>query len=631
MDSVTSKQPDEESSAFICTECGDGFNHYPNLLTHMAIHGPLESFPLDGSSNGFEVAREYVLHENGTLTVVNGFEQSQYTAIKPKSPGSLPSHHPSPIKSPTVTPTLPPHFSPHRDVFRAKASEANLNLDKSPQGHYRCEICNRSFNSQLSLHRHQQYRNTERGYKCTLCCKIFEGREELKMHLQNHAHERFYCCGHCGKRFLKLDALNAHQKACHQSRRVKPLGKSMNNLEKRVEKTYPCKKCKLKFFWLSDFQTHSLYHCKGIESVIKLAPEMEVMSKKLEETSHDKYHSNGTSIDLKNCNDNKTGNTSDYEVNAESSFRPYRCGLCGDRFQKLTALKEHHLTHQTQEEIDQLNQESQRTFRRTIMGARRGRRGRRGNPTGKVHPCKHCHRVFNHSSSLSRHMRYHKGTMHTCVLCGRHFPQRCDVRRHVAMYHKAELDKKPGLKHMALHTSPQLGSALNSRKERKYKQSSDSEQTVLEYEEQNGRQRGKSSSKPRVNYKCQECGKRFGLLCVYQRHLRYHNKEPTKSHKCPQCPARFRSSSALEHHLENHPSPSAGEADVTGPISPTTGANQDPDLEKVNAEDIEDEDTRGDHGTSAEVLYECTECTETFSCLETFLQHQISHGSEKCG
>ncbi|XP_071783192.1 uncharacterized protein LOC139933072 [Centroberyx gerrardi] len=622
---VASKPLGGESSAFICTECGDGFSQYPNVLTHMTIHGPLESFPLDGSSNGFEVPREYVLQENGTLTVINGFAQSNYSSVKPISPGALPSHFPPPIKS--VSPTLPPHPSPYRDVFRAKPTEVGLNLDKSRQGHYRCEICSRSFNSQQSLHRHQQYRNTERGYKCTLCCKILEGREHLKKHLQDHAYERFYCCGHCGKRFLKVDALNAHQKEYHLSPKVKTLGKSENNQEKRVEKTYPCKKCRLNFFWLSDFQTHSLYHCKGKEPGVSFASEIEVNSKKLEDTPHEKCHSNGTSIDVKNLDSKALKDTSN-AIDAESTFTPYRCGLCGDRFQKLTALKEHHLTHQTQEEIDQLNQESQKTFKRRV--GTKGRRGRRGNPNAKLHPCKHCHRVFNHSSSLSRHMRYHKGTMHTCVFCGRHFPQRCDVRRHIAMYHKLELEKKPGLKHMALHTTPQNGSALNAFKEGKSKSSLDNEQTALE-EEQTGKQTGKQATKTRVNYKCQECGKRFGLLCVYQRHLRYHKKEPSESHKCPQCPAHFRNSSSLELHLQNHPS--TREADV-GQTSPTTGANQDPVLKKGTAEDIEDDymdHTRDDKYTSAEVLYECTECTETFSCLETFLQHQISHGSENSG
>lgn len=611
---------------FICTECGDGFSQYPNVLAHMAIHGPLESFSFDGSSNGFEVPREYVLQENGTLTVLNGLMQS-HSSGKPVSPGVLPSHSHFPSSVRPVSPNLKPQPPPYKEVFKPRPSD--MNSDKSRQGHYRCEICNRSFNSLQSLHRHQQYRNTERGYKCTLCCKIFEDRQDLKRHLQDHLNERFHCCGLCGKRFLKADALNAHQKENHPNPKGTALGKSENKQEKKLEKTYPCKKCKLNFFWMSDFHTHSLYHCTGKEpdSLFASEIEIEVNSKNLNDVQLENCHSNGTSIDMQNGESKIFRHSS--SDNNEYSFTPYRCGLCGDRFQKLAALKEHHLTHQTQEEIDQMNQESQKPLKQRVQPKARRRRG--GNPNGKLHPCKHCHRVFNHSSSLSRHMRYHKGTMHTCVFCGRHFPQRCDLRRHVVMYHKAELDKKPGLKH--LYTNPPKGppytSLSNSEKNtsppnENSKSSSDNEPVTSP--EQNQKDKGKAG---RVNYKCQECGKRFGLLCVYQRHLRYHKKEPTK---CPRCPAQFRNSSSLELHLQNHPS--TEEAEDAGQTSHGTGTSGDAVLEKGNAEDIEDDymdHTQNDKGSSSEAVYECTECTETFSCLETFLQHQTSHGSENNG
>nr|XP_020493023.1 zinc finger protein 91-like [Labrus bergylta] len=618
---VASAQLVGESSTFICTECGDGFRQYSSLLVHMAIHGPLESFSFDGSSNGFEIPREYVLQENGTLTVVNGFVQSQ-SPIKPSSPGVLPSHFPYPPKP--VSPTLRPQPIAQRDVIRPRPPD--LNMDKSRQGHYRCEICSRSFNSLQSLHRHQQYRNTELGYKCTLCCKIFEGRQDLKKHLHDHTNDRFHCCGHCGKRFLKVDALNTHHKEKHANTKASALGKSESKQGNKLEKSYPCRKCKLSFFWMSDYQAHSLYHCKGKEPTATFSSEIEVHSKNRDTPLENCY--NGKSINIKNGDVKIFRDTS--EKNAlDHSITPYRCGLCGDRFQRLTALKEHHRTHQTQEEIDQLSQESQRTFKRKIPT--KGRRRRSSNPNGKLHPCKHCHRVFNHSSSLSRHMRYHKGTMHTCVFCGRHFPQRCDLRRHIAMYHKAELEKKPGLKQ--LYTNPQNGpepNSLNGEKitrspQQKTKSPSANEQTASQEQHPLGKPSGKAG---RGNYKCEECGKRFGLLCVYQRHLRYHKKEPCK---CPRCPAQFMNSSSLELHLQNHPN--TGEANAVGETCHGTDSRGVHTVLKGNQEDIEDDmdTTQNDKANSSEALYECTECTETFLCLETFLQHQTSHGSENNG
>uniref|UniRef100_A0A3B3DDK6 C2H2-type domain-containing protein n=1 Tax=Oryzias melastigma TaxID=30732 RepID=A0A3B3DDK6_ORYME len=307
------------------------------------------------------------------------------------------------------------------------------------------------------------------------------------------------------------------------------------------------------FFWMSDFQTHSSGNC---------------------------------------------------EMDTESDFRPYRCGLCGDRFEKLTALKEHHITHQTQEEIDKLNQESQRPFRRKIPP--KARRRTASNPNGKLHPCKHCHRVFNHSSSLSRHMRYHKGTMHTCVFCGRAFPQRCDLRRHLAMYHKADLDKKPGLKHLL--ADPQNGSLPEPVISNKHKDIvndfSDGEQTSSEQSPKE-KQSGKTG---RVTYKCQECGKKFGLLCVYQRHLRYHKKEPSR---CPQCPALFKNSASLEIHLQSHPN-------IIEPGDGQTSGNVLADEEKSIIDDVED-DNYSHYNTpimySASVIHKTNVCKKRTQVL----------------
>lgn len=626
VNTVAPAQSAGESSTFICTECGDGFNQYSSLLQHMAIHGPLESFSFDGSSNGFEIPREYVLQENGTLTVVNGLQRSR-SPVKPSSPGILPSHSSYPIKP--VSPPPRPQPTPQRDVARQRPPD--LNMDKPRQVHYRCEICNRSFNSLLILHRHQQYRNTERGYKCPLCCKIFEGRHHFKKHLHSHTTEKFLSCSDCGKRFLQIDALNSHKREQHTSPKATAFGNLENKQVKRFEKTYPCKKCKLNFFWMSDYQTHSQHYCTGREPLQTFSSKIELKenSKKRKDIPIENCH-NGKSIDLKSGGNNTLRDSSGKSL--DHSVTPYRCGLCGDRFQRLTDLKEHHRTHQTQEEIDQLSQEteeveqiSQETPRifKSKMPPRRRRR-RSSNPNGKLHPCKHCHRVFNHSSSLSRHMRYHKGTMHTCMFCGRHFPQRCDLRRHIAMYHKAELEKKPGLK--LLYSNPQNGpgsNSLNGEKITSYYDQKAKSPSDSEIASQEQHPVGKAGKAGRGNYKCQECGKRFGLLCVYQRHLRYHKKEPIK---CPRCPSQFMNSSSLQLHLQNHPS--MGAVDDAGIAHSATGSIGDP---KGIQEDIEDDgmnNIQKDEAKSSEDFYECTSCTETFSSLDLFLKHQTSHDSE---
>lgn len=678
MDYVSSAEPDVD--AFICTECGDGFRRYLDLVKHITVHERLrthertDSFSLDSLPNGFQVPREYALHENGTFIVVDR---------------SGPSNNPSSVKQPSSTPS--PYQNSKTIVLTTKPAKTDLRVNTashsqcrsvSPLKQHRCETCGKLFNNQLSLQRHQQYRNLEQGYKCTLCCKIFTDKERLREHLQEHAHEIFYCCCQCGKRFLKQETLYAHQKEQHGSLELKQMGKSDNGQENIIQKTYPCKKCNLCFFWLSDLQSHLLSHSKDKPLSVNSSSKIEQQSQK-DELSHTIEYSDSTPTDVTKQYSSGTPTTdvtkqysSDAIVDVKthngksdsktpSSFRPYRCGLCGDRFQQLTDLKEHHLTHQTQEEIDKLNKdsESQRIVKRrrrytgiecivTKAPARKGGRPplyKKGSGT-KLHPCKHCHRVFSHSSSLSRHNRSHKGTLHTCVLCGKHFPQRCDVRRHIAMYHKPELEKKPSLKYLALHSKPDGGSQLNSdvleqnaSSEIKPKKSLDG---VADLDSDNGEDQqttstGEVSAAPKVrrNYKCDECGKKFGLLCVYQRHLRYHKREPgSEMVMCPHCPSRFRSSSALGRHLEIHPSQSSGETDMEGRASPTADSNPEMDSDQDNAKDLvghgDIDDVKGGNGEKigpAEVLYECTECTETFSSLQKFLKHQSSHGSDNLG
>lgn len=609
VNTVASTQFSGEGSAFICTECGDGFSQYSSILSHMTIHGPLESFSFDGSSYGFEIPQEYVLQENGTLIIVNGLAQLTSFHSNSSSAPMPPEPLPSSIKP--VSATLNSQPSSYKDSFRPRPP--GLSSDASQQRRYRCEICNRSFATTQSLHRHQQYGNSERGFRCTLCCKLFEDKKHLKKHLQDHFNEKTSSCGHCGKRFLKIDLLNAHQKESHSL--PKALGKPEGKEEKRLEKTFPCNKCKLIFFWMSDLQIHSLYHCKGQELDVELESDFETEENSMHSDDGEllNCYTNGPSNDTRNGGRNISRDES-LEENNQPTFTPYRCGLCGDRFEKLAALKEHHVTHQTQEEIEKMNQEYQKPVKRVIPP---NSRRRRSNPNGKLHPCKQCHRVFNHSSSLSRHMRYHKGTMHTCVFCGRHFPQRCDLRRHVIMYHKAE-----GLK--LLHSNSQNGPSSNSVDEAKQanaledntKGSSDNEQPSAE-------QTGKGG---RVNYKCQECGKKFGLLCVYQRHLRYHKKEPTKS---PKNLDEFNNKSSLEVPPQDQAGPE--KPDDGGQKSPGTGNIVDEAVKKDNPEDAENavDQKQNEKESSSEALYDCTECTGTFSSLDTFLEHQASHNSEK--
>uniref|UniRef100_A0A8C5B8J8 C2H2-type domain-containing protein n=1 Tax=Gadus morhua TaxID=8049 RepID=A0A8C5B8J8_GADMO len=505
----------EESNAFICTECGGVFTKYYMILAHMSRH--VSYVPSSGSSKVTEFPKEYVLQENGTLTMINGSQSAN-------------------VPSPTLSLASPLHPSDCNDAAGAKHTVASLHLSscndaagaKPTAASLRPSLCNDVVGSKpstASLHLSSckdagPVQNTGRGFECTLCFQIFWSREELRKHLPNHSQERFYCCGLCGKRFLTLDSLNMHRKENHIPPKAKLFCKVENQGHKN-EKTYPCKKCGSVFFWFTDFQTHSLYHCNGLKEVKKHC-------KKLEE-SHEMGKLNGTSSDF------KTLASSPEVTDNASDCQSYQCGLCGDRFNKLVALKEHHLIHQTQEEIDQLNQEARITFSRSThmtntmqeRGAPVGSSNRSSSVPARLYPCKQCNRVFNHSSSLSRHMRSHKKTMHKCPFCKKLFPQHCDVAKH----------KNVGLKSLGTGVLQTEFSC----KDPEGLQEEDQVQTS-------------SVEKKAVHYQCSECNQSFtdGLLLIS--HLEDHGRVEQEKNRntCPECGKVCNNGANLDRHMKAH-------------------------------------------------------------------------------
>ncbi|XP_039535545.1 zinc finger protein 678 [Pimephales promelas] len=561
--------------AFICTECGEGFSQYPKLVEHMAIHGLNGLFSSDGLSisNGscINASIEVALHENGMLTVVDRSVLSNFTFLFGK-----PSN---------------------KSLWCQPSNQEALTSSKMPgkqYAHFKCERCGQVFKTLKSLQLHQQYRALEQGLKCTLCCKVFNDREGLQSHLQNHAHERFYSCGHCGKRFLRQETLLSHQKQWHGSIGSKT-SRSEEDQESSMDRSYPCKICGLRFFWLSDLQSHLNSHSRVNK------PTTDAMQKQESLVEESK----------------KNGN--------DSVNEPCRCGLCGEHFNQISDLREHHKTQHPDEvevkDISDLSSKTKQQYgvmqqmfakqqkqpqRPSLRGRRRGMS--RANFGGKIFSCKLCHRVFVHSSSLSRHMRYHKGTLHSCVYCGRNFPQRCDVTRHVAMYHSsAPQPKPPGeskTEHEVKSTEQEPAKASTQTK-------SDSEQEDLEEENQSESKaddrlvgsRYTRTYTPRMKYKCKECCRVFGLLSVYKRHVYFHKRSPCKVLlSCPLCPSRFTFLSALHSHLENH---HKGDSENDGTKAPETNV-----VDSENQQEDADAE-KADNVMSSEIMNESTECSQT--------------------
>nr|XP_015224243.1 PREDICTED: zinc finger protein 628-like [Lepisosteus oculatus] len=182
--------------AFICTECGEGFAHYPDLQSHMAMHGPQEpasalqygayGYPAPGnpeysSATGYGAPVQFALQENGTLRVVEspvefggyafGASSKSDAQAWGQSPGTgRTSRSTQTQDAPAAQPEAP---RPAENGAGGPNSSHPQAAPPQPPPRFRCEICGRSFNTQPGLLRHQRYRTSERGYKCALCCQSF--------------------------------------------------------------------------------------------------------------------------------------------------------------------------------------------------------------------------------------------------------------------------------------------------------------------------------------------------------------------------------------------------------------------------------------------------------------------------
>ncbi|XP_066573998.1 zinc finger protein 668 [Amia ocellicauda] len=779
--------------AFICTECGEGFSHYPDLQSHMTLHGTTEPTPFHYAGFGypgeatvagagvqsaqgnqdFSVAGGYggpiqfTLQENGTLTVVEAsgeFDTYGTTATAAHQADShawgqagRTSRATQTQESPTAQ-LVPPPPKSHTE----NGPGPPRNSAAPPPPRFRCQTCGRCFNTRPGLQRHRRYRTSERGHKCALCCRSFGERTELRAHLHAHANQHSYGCGRCGKRFPSLEALEAHRQSQHgggegavqevESGAVRGAGAGADNCP---EWYYPCQECSLRFFWLSDLQSHrhrhhataTARHIPGPghrppafrqrqedEEVEELVEEEARGTPTVPETNRPLTPPKPTSkLSLPPHTRLQTFHPYRPPTQPPPVLKPYCCGLCGRRFQLVSELKRHHSVHLGPGRRRGYGPPSVGVgggsfvlgggvFRERGRGRGRGKgrgregsggRGRgRGMGTGpgvrghqaRTFPCKYCGRTFLHSSSLSRHTRFHTGDkLNHCGVCGKSFIQLCDLERHSHTHgprrtdtDKVEREREswlscPGcgesflgdaglrehrclvnglppplplppapipltapdlppsvpLPHSTHALSAPLPLSSSSSSTSSLPLSTGPTHSSLRTTCPNPSPSPIPSPSPRVIFRCSVCGKGFGLLSVYQRHQRYHYRE-SGTYPCAQCPRTFRQPSALHRHLASHScrsprAPGGQDAALPSTVATTIKARAASDTAPIplsippppheielaaEEEEEEEEGKEEEDKAPSQVLYECTECHQTFTCLGTFLQHQSVHESE---
>ena len=99
------------------------------------------------------------------------------------------------------------------------ASELLLHHQKK-HGIIYCKFCQKAFNNQLSLSRHEYEHTLQRKYKCKLCKDSFPFQSQLTYHMRTHRKRRSFFCvfPKCGRKFKNRGDLNRH--ACTHTKKI---------------------------------------------------------------------------------------------------------------------------------------------------------------------------------------------------------------------------------------------------------------------------------------------------------------------------------------------------------------------------------------------------------------------------
>jgi hypothetical protein len=86
---------------------------------------------------------------------------------------------------------------------------------------FKCNMCNKAFNSRTALGYHLKTHNTERRFVCDQCGKKFLTNGALKVHQRLHTDDRPYDCKFpgCGKCFRQWGDLKYHETSIHSDKK----------------------------------------------------------------------------------------------------------------------------------------------------------------------------------------------------------------------------------------------------------------------------------------------------------------------------------------------------------------------------------------------------------------------------
>ncbi|KAG7165588.1 Zinc finger protein 768-like 1 [Homarus americanus] len=253
-----------------------------------------------------------------------------------------------------------------------------------------CEICGQPHTTKRALVRHcriehkslPQNITVNREYKCEKCERVFNRPSILRHHLQLHGGVKPLECRLCNKQFSHKRGLRKHMNSIIHEHML-----LTNNLQK--DHAY-------------DVKQNFAFVCEYCG--IKL-PSRHMLSKHSRMT-----HKVGITWSCPHCDyKTKRNHTLKRHMELHLESRNFMCEICGNSFQALATLKDHHNFVHSDE---------------------------------RNYKCSECNKSFKNKSSLARHCRTHSDDRPYQCHCGTSYKRLSHLKRHMSSAHNEILKSR---------------------------------------------------------------------------------------------------------------------------------------------------------------------------------------------
>ncbi|XP_013187113.1 zinc finger protein OZF isoform X1 [Amyelois transitella] len=192
---------------------------------------------------------------------------------------------------------------------------------------FQCEVCSKRFSAQGNLQAHLKIHTGQRDHVCSLCNKSFITSSELTRHMGKHRGVKNFKCDLCGAAYVQARDLRLHKQKKHQvpEEPEKLQNEGYNNANIDIIGIDVGKD-------VAPIQSHSVKDVNHhIEHLIDPKPH-----ENLPEPSHSVL-----SFEHRGLKDIYPGHNPYTKTIADS----HNCAICGEGFEYLTALAQHHLQY----------------------------------------------------------------------------------------------------------------------------------------------------------------------------------------------------------------------------------------------------------------------------------------------